>query len=161
MWVLVREIDGDTLIGSLNNKPVDMPQMKLGDIIEFKLWHVIDTDWQDPEKEKTIPPETSKQVWERCIADHEILNGTARVGFLYREEPDISTKDDEHPDSGWRIRADHTQLTDEQYENPSPKYIAIGKVLNKDDSWIHLIRAPIGSQYLRNEETGEFEEVEL
>ena len=91
------------------------------------------------------------------MVDQEILNGTARVGYLYREEPDLAGEDDKYPDSGWRIRADVDDLTDEEYENPKPAYIAIGKVLNEDDSWMHLIESEIGSRFLRNADTGKFE----
>ncbi len=157
MWVEISSISGEDLQGKLDNIPSDLPQLRLGDKIKFKRWQIIDTRWADPDKEELIPPEPSFQRWERCLVDQEVLEGTARVGFLYREEPDMTRDGDTYPDSGWRLRADTGQLTDEQYENPTPLYIAIGKVLNKDDTWLHLVDEPIGSRYIRNFETGEFE----
>ncbi len=160
MWVTIDKIDGESLSGILGNEPQDMPQLKKGTRINFYRWQIIDINWKDREKYKTLPPEPSKQIWDRCMVDQEVLNGTARVGYLYREEPDLGGEDDKYSDSGWRIRADERDITDEEYDNPSPVYIAIGKVLNKDDSWIDLIDAPIGSKFLRNEDTNTFEALE-
>jgi len=157
VWVDITAINGDDWQGKLANIPFDIPQLKLNEIVAFKSWNVIDTKWKNPEKEKILPVEESKQIWDRCMVDQEVLDGTARVGYIYREEPDLGGGNDKYPDSGWRIRADVRDLTDEEYENPKPVYIAIGKVLNNDDSWIHLIDSTIGSRFLRDPETEKFE----
>jgi len=153
----VTEINGDDMQGKLANIPFDIPQLKLNEVITFKSWNIIDTRWSNSEKEKSLPIEKSNQFWDRCMVDQEILNGTARVGYLYRETPDLGGENDKYHDSGWRIRADERDLTDEEYDNPKPAYIAIGKVLNEDDSWLHLIDSEIGSRFLRNPETELFE----
>ena len=157
MWVMLDKIEGENLSGLLSNEPEDMPQLKKGTRIDFFRWQIIDIVWQDPEKMKKLTQEPEKQVWDRCMVDQEVLNGTARVGYLYREEPDLGEEGDKYPDSGWRIRADVRDLTDEEYENPTPAYIAMGKVLNEDDSWLHLIGSEIGSRFLRNPQTDKFE----
>ena len=157
VWVDITAISGEDWEGKLANIPFDIPQLKLNEIIMFKSWNVIDTKWKDPEKEKTLPAQPSKQIWDRCMVDQEVLDGTARVGYIYREEPDLAGENDKYPDSGWRIRADVRDLTDEEYENPKPAYIAIGKVLNQDDSWLDLVDSEIGSKFLRNQETEKFE----
>ena len=63
----------------------------------------------------------------------------------------------QYPDSGWRIRGDVELMTDAEYDDDDASYIALGKVLNEDDSWIHLIDEPIGSRFFKNKETGKFE----
>ena len=154
---MLDKIEGENLSGLLSNEPEDMPQLKKGTRIDFFRRQIIDIVWQDPEKTKKLTQEPEKQVWDRCMVDQEVLNGTARVGYLYREEPDLGEEGDKYPDSGWRIRADVRDLTDEEYENPTPAYIAMGKVLNEDDSWLHLIGSEIGSRFLRNPQTDKFE----
>jgi hypothetical protein len=165
MWCIIDRMEDDTIFGELDNQPFDIPQLKSGDKLQFKIWHIIDYiyrngDEDDRDRDAHLPDMEEKQIWDRCLVDAEILEGNARVGYIYREEPDMTKDGDKYPDSGWRIRADVRQLTDEQYENPTPEYIAIGKVLNEDDSWLHLIDAPVGAKFLRNSETGEYEETE-
>lgn len=157
MWVIVTAVDGDALTGTLDNHPIDMPQLKAGDVIRFSRWHIIDIDWP-PDRAVAPPPHIERRwYWERCFVDDQILDGRLKVEYLYREAPDPPREGDEHPDSGWRFRCDTRGLTDEEYDNPSFSYIAIGKVLNQDDSWLHLIDAPVGSAYLRNWESDRFE----
>lgn len=157
MWVIVTKVDGDNLTGTLDNEPADMPQLKHGDIVQFQRGHIIDIDWAD---DRAVPPPAAPErrgFWERCFVDDQILEGRLKVEYLYREEPDAPRDGDKYPDSGWRFRCDTRGLTEEEYENPSFSYIAIGKVLNADDSWLHLIDAPVGSAYLRDWQTGAFQ----
>lgn len=156
MWVIVTGVDGDELTGTLDNEPADMPQLKPGDIVQFKRGHIIDIDWAD---DRAVPSPTVPErrwYWERCFVDDQILDGRLKVEYLYRQEPDPPAEDDSYPDSGWRFRCDTRGLTDAEYDNPSFSYIALGKVLNRDDSWLHLIDAPAGSAFLRDWATGEF-----
>lgn len=157
VWVTVEEISCDDFTGSLQNTPLDIPQLRPNDKITFKRWAIIDCLWENPRKEDRYQPEKTNQYWGRCLVDAEVINGDARVGFLYRETPDAARDEDNYPDTGWRIRADIRHLTEEQYDNPTAVYIAIGKVLNKDDSWLHLIDAKVGSRFFRNPDTDEFE----
>ena len=156
MWVIVTAIDGEDMIGTLDNDPFDMPQLKHGDVVSFQRRHIIDIDWA---KDRAVPPPPMPErrwYWDRCFVDDQILEGRLKVEYLYREEPDPPRDGDKYPDSGWRFRCDTRSLTDGEYENPSFSYIAIGKVLNADDSWLHLIDAPVGSAYLRDWDTGAF-----
>jgi len=157
MWVIVNSIDGDNFIGSLDNHPFDIPQLKVGNTIKFKRWHIIDYQWQSSRKEEQFEQQPSIQRWERCLVDSCVLNRKVPVDYLYREEPDMGNDGDKYPDSGWRIRGEVELMTDEEYENDDASYIALGKVLNEDDSWIHLIDEPIGSRFYKNKETGKFE----
>ena len=65
---------------------------------------------------------------------------------------------DQHLDSGWRFRGRSGSESDEGMERRALSYVALGAVLNRDDSWLHLIDAPIGSAFMRNFETGEYVE---
>ena len=161
MWVIVTAIDGDSLTGTLDNQPRDMPQLKHGDVVHFQRGHIIDIDWAE---DRAVPPPSAPErrwYWDRCFVDDQILDGRLKVEYLYREDPDPPREGDTHPDSGWRFRCDTRGLTDEEYENPSFSYIAIDKVLNEDDSWLHLIDAPVGSAFQRNWETSEFAPTEM
>lgn len=150
MWVTVTEISDENMIGTLSNFPLDMPQLTLGDTIQFKRYHIIDYQWQNPNKEAGFLPQESKQRWERCLVDACVLNSGVPVTYLYREEPDMGSEDDKYPDSGWRIRGDEDLMSREEFENGKPEYVALGAVLNKDDTWLHLIDEPTGSYFFKN-----------
>ncbi|USI78571.1 DUF2185 domain-containing protein [Sphingopyxis sp. USTB-05] len=161
MWVIVTAADGDELTGTLDNNPADMPQLEYGDIVQFRRGYIIDIDWA---KDRLVPPPSGPErrwYWERCFVDDQILDGRLKVEYLYREEPDPPRDGDKFPDSGWRFRCDTRNLTDEEYNSPSFSYIAVGKVLNKDDSWLHLIDEPVGSAFLRDWSTGKFVPTEM
>jgi len=89
------------------------------------------------------------------MVDRCILDDGVPIYFLYREEPDLARPDDAYPDSGWRIRGDYRALSDDEFDARKQDYVAMGKVLNADDSWLHLIDAPTGSAFLRDEQ-GQF-----
>jgi len=158
MWVIVTERDGDKLLGKLDNDPFDIPQLKSGTPVEFSIEDIIDIDWDDDALLKRgLTRKSSRQYWDRCMVDSVVVNESIPVQYIYREEPDLGGDKDKYPDSGWRIRGNVELMTDEQYENESAEYIAIGKVLNVDDSWIHLIDEPIGARFFKNPDTEEFE----
>ncbi len=158
MWVIVTERNGDDLIGKLDNDPFDMPQLNSGDIVKFRSSDIIDIDWNDEAlQERGLTRKIKRQYWDRCMVDSVVLTHGTPVGFLYRERPDLGHEDDKHPDSGWRIRGNTDFMTPEQYETESADYVALGVVLNIDDSWLHLIEEPVGSRFFKNAETSEFE----
>lgn len=153
MWVKVTDVTPKYVIGALRNTPLDMPQLKVGSEIRFQPFHIIDFD-----TERDLPDEPKqKQYWGRCMVDRCILDEDVPVYYLYREEPNLDEPGDKYPDSGWRIRGDYRNVSDEEFEARKAAYIALGKVLNADDSWLHLIDSPIGSAFMRNFETGEYE----
>lgn len=59
---------------------------------------------------------------------------------------------DRFPDSGWRIRGDMRAGLGKR----KAAYVALGAVLNRDDSWLHLIDEPIGARFEKDFETGRF-----
>lgn len=156
MWMTITDAAGDRLVGRLENEPFELHQLRLNDVVHFERLHVIDRIWAENRAEG--PPSTPpyREYWDRCLVDSCVLNEGAPVYYLYREAADLEGPDDKFPDSGWRIRGDYRGLTDEEFSTWKPEYIALGKVLNEDDSWLHLIDAPIGSAFIRDEETGTY-----
>lgn len=160
MWVLITATDGDQLTGTLENTPLDMPQLRADDVVRFKRSDVISVRWSD-ERANPLPlAPVRRDYWERCFVERCVVDDGAAVYYLYREEPDPDDPDDKYPDSGWRIRGDFRGLDDEAIEARKIYYLALGAVLNHDDSWLHLIDAPVGSAFIRDEATGRFEPCE-
>ncbi len=157
MWVEVNERQGDQLIGTLDNDPSDIPGLTCGDAVEFELHHIIAVYWEDPNLKARFSSDFDNW-FARCFVDPAVLEGRARVGFLYREDPEHE-EGDKYPDTGWRIRADVMELSDAEYEAYDeivPEYVAIGSVLNRDDSILSVLGAPTGSRFVRDEKTGVF-----
>jgi hypothetical protein len=156
MWVSVEQADGDRLTGRLDNSPYDMPQLRPGSHLSFTRRQIIDVIWAD--ERPVEPPQSAprRTYWERCLADRCVAEDRVPVHFLYREEPGRAKDGDTHPDSGWRIRGDYRGLSDEEIGARELEYVALGRVLNADDSWVHLIDAPVGSAFIRDWETGAF-----
>lgn len=158
MWVIVQERKGDELVGILDNDPYDIPQLKSGKRIAFKISDIIDIDWNnDALQERGLERTPKRSYWDRCLVDSVVITDAIPIGFLYREAPDLGHVDDKHPDSGWRIRGNTDFMTPEECETESAEYVALGVVLNIDDSWLHLISEPIGSRFIKNSKTSEFE----
>ncbi|MBO9698539.1 MAG: DUF2185 domain-containing protein, partial [Sphingopyxis sp.] len=126
------------------------------DAVRFERHHIIDLIWSDERETQPPPAPPRREYWERCFVDSCVLDGDVPVYYLYREEPDDTDDDDTYPDGGWRIRGDWRDISEEEFEERKCDYIAVGKVLNEDDSWLHLIDAPTGSAFIRDDETGEF-----
>lgn len=158
MWVEITRIDGETLTGTLDNEPFEKGKLQRGDVIAFERRHILDIQWIAPKPPAF--PRQYREYWERCLVDDCVLDGSEPVEYLYREEPDMAEESDKYPDSGWRIRGRIGSATDDEIEARKPQYVALGAVLNRDDSWLHLIDSPIGSAYERDFETGEYRAVD-
>ncbi|WP_165185737.1 immunity protein Imm33 domain-containing protein [Caulobacter soli] len=155
MWVKVTEVSPDGLVGVLDNDPYDMPQLRAGARIAFQAHHVIDIEWGDAAKGAMfVAPQ--RQIWDRCMVDRCVIEEGVAVSYVYRETPDLDQEDDKFPDSGWRVRGDWRGLTDDEIDAREVDYVAIGVVLNKDDSWLHLLHEPVGSAFIRDFETDLF-----
>ena len=137
MWVLIERIEDDIVYGTLDNDPADMPLIEAGMPVQVPLTHVISTAFHKNNPRPETPQR--REYWERCFADTCVLEGRCHADYLYREEPDMTREGDEYPDSGWRIRGTEEAIADDEIRNEGPQYIAIGKVLNADDRWLHLI----------------------
>ena len=154
MWVEVTEAGADRIKGNLDSIPAEAA-LDLGEEVVFERHHIIQIDWQRPEA--APPAGEHREYWDRCLVDTCVIDGTRPVEYLYRETPDMDQEGDEHPDSGWRIRGEQGEDADEEMEERTAAYVAIGVVLNRDDSWLPLIDAPTGSAFMRNFATGEYE----
>lgn len=155
MWVIVDEANDETLQGFLDNDP-DEPTspLKAGDEIVFWRHQIISIDWKHPVS--SAPSAEYRQYWDGCLVDQCVLDGLEPVEYLYREEPDMAAIDDKYPDSGWRIRGRMGSATDVEIEEREAAYVALGAVLNRDDSWIAWIDAPVGTSLMRDFSSNEY-----
>ncbi|MEG3175716.1 DUF2185 domain-containing protein [Sphingomonas sp. RB3P16] len=156
MWVTITSAQGDALVGTLDNAPFDMPQLKIGASIAFRRSDIIDLQWNADRTASLPPPAASREYWDRCMADACVVAGTSSVEYLYREEPDLGQESDTFPDSGWRIRGTDQAISEDERNDDNPQYVALGAVLNRDDSWLALIDAPVGSRFVRDLDRGTF-----
>ena len=149
MWVKIDNSNSSELTGALASKPFEATaSVHLGDPVTFERHHVIGIVWANPE---TAPrPSICREYWERCLVDDCVVDGTEPVEFIYREEPDMQQEGEKYPDSGWRIRGRMGDATDDDAEARAIQYIAIGRVLNADDSWLQFIDAPVGTRLMRD-----------
>ena len=98
--------ENDWLEGILDSDPADMPYLPGGSVIRLPRTHVIDLVFSNPDKAPPPSRGPRREYWERCLVDKCVLNGELKVGYIYREEPDMAKEGDRFPDSGWRIRGD-------------------------------------------------------
>jgi hypothetical protein len=155
MWVTVEAAEGESLRGVLDNEPREpTASVRCGDPVAFARHHIIAIEWAYPECAPPSPPR--RDYWEFCIVDDCVLDGSEPVEFLYREAPANADEGDRRTDSGWRIRGRMGAATDDEIAERSASYVALGAVLNQDDSWIELIDAPVGSEFMRDFERGVF-----
>lgn len=154
MWVIVTKRNGNEFTGKLNNIPYDIPQLKLHDELHFVRHEIINVLWEDKALAKQFETD-QENYFARCIVDDCIIDDGVKVGFIYREKPE-ELENCDYPDTGWRIRGDNRGTTDTEMEARPVSLLAIGVVLNKDDSFLHLLDEPVGSEFERNFETDEY-----
>lgn len=155
MWVRIESKEPEGWTGKLDNVPFDMPQLRLGDAIRFHPWQIIQTS-----ADETGDQPDHREYWDRCFVDPLILSGDGKVHYLERVEPEGMEEGRKYPDSGWRIYGREIELgedgPDVEFEM---EYLALGVVLNKDDSWLDLIDEPVGSEFRRDFQTGRYNSV--
>lgn len=156
MWILIQSVHGDCLEGYLDSEPCDIPNLPRGSVIRVPRHYAIDVVINDPLRAETLRSAgTRREYWDRCLVDQAVLDGELAVEYLYREAP--QTKEgDRFPDSGWRIRGDTRGDLRAQIGSRKVAYVALGAVLNKDDSWLHLIDEPTGARFEKDYATGQF-----
>lgn len=152
MWVKVTHIHGDEMTGLLDNRPYE-EGLEEGLVVNFGPANVVEIEWGDASHPE-VPEQ--RQYWERCFVDECVVEGGVPVGFLYREEPDLEGSDEKYPDSGWRIRGRESGDPADSLDQRKIAYVALGAVLNEDDSILPLLDAPVGSAFQRDAESGEY-----
>ena len=131
MWVTVDEVASGSFKGTLDNEPKHMTQISIGDAVQFKACHIINTDIDDP------TAESFERYFKRCFVTQRILEGGEKPGYVYREPPE---RDD---DSGWRFLVGDES---DEYVNDSSNtlYVAVGAVLNLDLTLIEIFEEQEG-----------------
>ena len=159
MWVTVTDVAESGIHGVLDNQPYEpTASIALGDAIALAPHQVISIRWDDPAAAPVVSQ--PRGHWERCMVDQCVLDGVEPVEYLYRETPDLGGPGDEERDSGWRLRGRMGDATDVEIDAREAAYVALGAVLNRDDSWLALIDALIGSAFMRDFANGRYEKVE-
>lgn len=72
----------------------------------------------------------------------------------------MTREGDAFPDSSWRMGGRQGEATEAELDNRQVCYVAIGLVLNQDESWLVLIEEPEGAAFLRDFERGVYVPVE-
>ncbi len=157
MWVLIENIEKGWVHGTLDNEPVGIDKFALGDSVVIPLTHVISTTFSESNSRPETPP--YREYWERCFVDACVVDGRCHADYLYREEPDMTRDGDEYEDSGWRMRGTQEAIDADAEAGEKPLYIAIGKVLNADDRWLHLIDREYGVAFQWDAETQDYTEL--
>ena len=150
MWVIIDAINEDgTFVGTLDNDPFHIKDLKAGDQIIFRREHIIQYDTLDELEIEDENEDNLEPYLKRCIVSNQIIKDNMPIGYIYREPPS------EERDLGWHIM---TGKETKEYldDDNNFQYIAIGVVLNKDDGFIHLLNEPVGSEFRRDEITGTF-----
>lgn len=158
MWVLVERIENGLVVGRLDNEPCDMPSIRLGDPVRIPLTHVIDCTFAEGKPAPVVPQR--REYWDRCLVDASVVEGRSHADYLYRDDPDMTREGDKDPDSGWRIRGTDAAIAEDEGLGKGPLYIALGKVLNADDRWLHLIDCDIGCAILWDARRQDYIDVE-
>jgi len=157
MWVTVTKTDGEKFEGRLDNIPLDIPQMSLGQTLQFEAHNIASVIWNDEEEQERLDnTDREEEMFKRCLVDDCVLHENVPIGFLNREEPE-TFEGQKYSDSGWRIRGLRGSATDEEYDGRKASFVAIGAVLNRDDSILDLLSEPIGCAYEREDENAPYQ----
>ncbi|MEO9898575.1 MAG: DUF2185 domain-containing protein [Paracoccaceae bacterium] len=143
MWVIYRGQDENGWYGDLDNEPYDIEELHLGDRIHFQSHHIYSV-WDL----KIDTADDDHLFFSRCHVDQRIIDGEAEVITLERRKPKKlpwwKRWRERFPDSGWYIFANT-----EMYPADQMQYVAIAVVLNRDDGFIDMLEAPVGSRIVK------------
>ncbi|MEJ7804897.1 MAG: DUF2185 domain-containing protein [Telluria sp.] len=144
MWVSVDFVGPDgTFRGRLDNDPRYIKDLQCGDVVLFDARHIINIHGID-DRDNLI-----EKYIKRCYVSARIYEDGVPVGYFYRDEPGSDE------DSGWCFMGgDET----ENYLSDSSKLrvLSLGRLLSYDDSMIHLLASPVGSEFELDPDSQQF-----
>lgn len=153
MWVIVTKIHHGKFTGILDNDPYYIKDLKHKDVIEFEAKHIIQV--HDLEEKE---PHFTEQFIHRCFATSKVLYENVKVKFFYRDESLGEVRDGIY-DTGWVFQAGDE--SDEYLENiDNLHHVSLGVLLNKDDSFVHLLDSEVGSAFGWDETRQEYRRVD-
>lgn len=143
MWVTITHRDGDRFLGKLDNQPLDIPQLSPGDEVCFAAHQIIGVFWTEATDRARFDDPEADRWFARAEVDPRITRDGAPVRYIRRETP--LDPEGEYPDTGWRILSE----LDGDWRSVQTQPLAIGLVLNRDDSILPYLDAPVGSAFRR------------
>jgi hypothetical protein len=153
MWVKVTTKSGLSFEGTLENEPWEKG-LEPGLAVKFGIENILDIEWANPDDHAEF--HAHHTFLGRCLVDDCVIYDAVPVQYIYREEPEPFEEGETYPDSGWRIRG--------QFDHPGApalgerklSYVALGAVLNQDDSFLPMLSAEVGAAFERNFATGDY-----
>ncbi|WP_316788886.1 DUF2185 domain-containing protein [Pedobacter frigoris] len=150
MWVTIDSAENNGIYtGVLDNEPLYIQDLKLGDTITFGKENIIDYDTLDELDIEDPLGEMIEKYNKRCFVSNHIIKDGYKVGRLFKEDGDYENY------SGWTLMSDHE--SQDYVDDPvNLQYISLGTILNIDDSFIHLLDEPMDSEFARDNVTGDY-----
>lgn len=145
MWVIFDGRDAEGCFGRLDNVPVALRGLALGDPVRFEDHHVISLG--EPRAGDPEGDAFEARMFTRARVAPELIDGTARIGRAERHAP-RGVDGVAQPDGGWHIYAEGLPRRDAD----ALEFVAIGVVLNRDDSLLPHLDAPEGTVLIRAED---------
>jgi hypothetical protein len=138
MWVTVTQEQGlfKPYKGVLQNQPVYIEDITLGDEITFQPCHIARTLIKQDDPRWVPCAEMNALVSKRCFAPGEC------VRFLYREQTD------REGDSGWAMFTGHESPVEQEDPN-SFRIVEVDYMLDKDPSLLEPLKAEVGAVFER------------
>ncbi|MFE4120458.1 DUF2185 domain-containing protein [Priestia sp. YIM B13486] len=145
MWVEIMDKNKENFVGKLDNEPYHLKGLKLGQILHFGTEHICDTEYEDDDAVKMDYYFNTLVTVSNDVLERNEFN------FLLKDKPN------EPNDSGWVIFSGYEE--DEFTSNPDNfQIVALGVVLNVDDSILAFINKSPLCAYERNE-FGKFDKI--
>lgn len=144
MWVIHTGRDATGWYGKLDNEPYAIAGLSCGDPILFQEYHmvsVLDVKVDDLSDED--------RFFARCHVDPRILEDGAQIAWLERRKPKRNwwwqRSREQFADTGWCIYAEGGKAL----RRARMQHVAIGVLLNRDDSFLPFLDAPPGTRLIR------------